>query len=192
VGEPEHWQLDGTAPELYERYLVPAITALAADLLPEQTGSLREMWRVLASKGRLALSVYSSIEHTPAAKALADALDRHLGPGASKIKRSEHALADAHELRELVAAAGFRGVTIDTTTPRIQFSSPREYVRLQIAATPMAELVSGMRTDQRDWFRSSSDHKPPRTRPMRNSQEQSGARRAPRVARGCWKKTDHH
>jgi ubiquinone/menaquinone biosynthesis C-methylase UbiE len=26
-----HWQLDGSAPELYERYLVPAITAKWAD-----------------------------------------------------------------------------------------------------------------------------------------------------------------
>ena len=30
----EHWQLDGSAPELYQRYLVPAITSLwAADLI---------------------------------------------------------------------------------------------------------------------------------------------------------------
>ena len=32
--QPEPWQLEGTAAELYERYLVPAITALwAADLV---------------------------------------------------------------------------------------------------------------------------------------------------------------
>src|SRR5215472_14127727 len=30
----EQWQLDGSAPELYERYLVPAVTAVwAADLI---------------------------------------------------------------------------------------------------------------------------------------------------------------
>ncbi|TIU09071.1 MAG: transposase, partial [Mesorhizobium sp.] len=30
----EHWQLDGSAPELYQRYLVPAITSIwAADLI---------------------------------------------------------------------------------------------------------------------------------------------------------------
>jgi ubiquinone/menaquinone biosynthesis C-methylase UbiE len=30
----DHWQLDGTAPELYERYLVPAITSIwASDLI---------------------------------------------------------------------------------------------------------------------------------------------------------------
>jgi ubiquinone/menaquinone biosynthesis C-methylase UbiE len=34
VNDHEHWQLDGSAPELYQRYLVPAITSLwAADLI---------------------------------------------------------------------------------------------------------------------------------------------------------------
>lgn len=34
MAEYEQWQLDGRAPELYERYLVPAITAVwAADLV---------------------------------------------------------------------------------------------------------------------------------------------------------------
>jgi ubiquinone/menaquinone biosynthesis C-methylase UbiE len=34
MADHEHWQLDGSAPELYQRYLVPAITSIwAADLL---------------------------------------------------------------------------------------------------------------------------------------------------------------
>jgi ubiquinone/menaquinone biosynthesis C-methylase UbiE len=34
MSEQEQWQLDGRAPELYERYLVPAITSVwAADLI---------------------------------------------------------------------------------------------------------------------------------------------------------------
>lgn len=238
MGEHEAYQLEGSAPELYERYLVPAITALwAADLVeraaplpgerlldvacgtgivarlaaqrmgtgrvvgldinsgmlavgrslprvagapiawqegsvlgmpfpngafdvilcqlglqffPDRPAALREMRRVLAPGGRLALSVFSAIEHTPAANALANALERHLGPGASTTKRTEHALADPEELRALVAGAGFRDVVIRTTTQQIQFPSPREYVRLQLAATPMAGLVSGMESGQRD------------------------------------------
>jgi ubiquinone/menaquinone biosynthesis C-methylase UbiE len=238
MGEHEAYQLEGSAPELYERYLVPAITALwAADLVeraaplpgervldvacgtgivarlaaqrmgtgrvvgldinsgmlavgrslprvagppiewqegsalgmpfpdgafdvilcqlglqffPDRPAALREMWRVLAPGGRLALSVFSAIEYTPAASALANALERHLGPGASKTKRTEHALADPEELRTLVAGAGFRDVMIRTTTQQIRFPSPREYVRLQLAATPMAGLVSGMERGQRD------------------------------------------
>lgn len=34
MSAPEHWQMDASAPELYERYLVPAITSIwASDLL---------------------------------------------------------------------------------------------------------------------------------------------------------------
>lgn len=32
----------------------------------------------------------------------------------------------------------------------IRFDSPRDYVRLQIAATPMADLVNGMSSEQRE------------------------------------------
>ncbi|TIL82747.1 MAG: transposase, partial [Mesorhizobium sp.] len=89
------------------------------------SSALREMFRVLVPDGRLALSVFSAIERTPAAKALVDALDRHLGPGASATKRSEHSLADADELYRLVAGAGFRQVTIHTTTQNIRFPSSK-------------------------------------------------------------------
>lgn len=102
------------------------------------------MFRVLVPNGRLALSVFSAIEHTPAAMALADAWDRHLGLGASATKRSEHSLADADELYRLVTGAEFRQVTIDTMTQNIRFPSSKEYVRLQLAATPQAGLVSGI------------------------------------------------
>lgn len=233
----EQWQLDGTAPELYERYLVPAITSLwAADLverahpaagerlldiacgtgivartayermgtgrvvgidinagmleiargsrpngtaiewfegsalaLPFPDGSfdvvlcqlglqffsdkpmaLREMHRVLVQGGRLALSVYTAIENTPVAAALADALDRHLAPGASSVKRSEHALSDAEEIHELLVGAGFRNVSLQTATQIIRFTSPREYVQLQIRATPMAALLESLDEEQRN------------------------------------------
>ncbi|HET7877016.1 MAG TPA: methyltransferase domain-containing protein [Methylomirabilota bacterium] len=238
MGEHAQWQLDGSAPELYERYIVPAVTALwAADLVewaspepgervldvacgtgvvarlaaervavgrvvgldinagmlavarslppragpsiqwlegsalgmpfpdaafdlvfcqlglqffPDRPAALREMRRVLAPGGRLALNVYGSIEHNPVAHVLADALDRHLGPRASASRRSEHALADVDELCGLVDGAGFRDVTIRTTTQRIRFPSSREYVRITLAATPLAGMVSGWESGQRE------------------------------------------
>jgi ubiquinone/menaquinone biosynthesis C-methylase UbiE len=233
----EQWQLDGTAPELYERYLVPAITSLwAADLVerahpeagervldiacgtgivartasermgtgrvvgidinagmlevarrarptgaavewfegsaldlpfrdasfdvvlcqlglqffPEKPKALLEMHRVLLPDGRAALSVYTAIENTPIAAALADALDRHLAPGASSVKRSEHALSDAGEVRRLMVEAGFRDVVLQAVTKTIRFASPRDYVRLQTRATPMAALVENMDQSQQN------------------------------------------
>ncbi len=182
MAEHEAYQLEGSAPELYERYLVRAITALwAADLVERAaprpgervldvacgTGIVARLAAQRIGTGRVVgldinsgmLAVARSlprvagppvewqkgaIEHTPAANVLANALERHIGPGASKTKRTEHALADPEELRTLVAGAGFRDVMIRTTTQQIRFPSPREYVRLQLAATPMAGLVSGI------------------------------------------------
>jgi SAM-dependent methyltransferase len=123
---------------------------LGLQFFPNRPVALAEMWRVLAPGGRLALSVFSSIEHNPATHAFTHTLDRHLGPGASEIKRSEHALADADDLRDLVAGADFENVTIHTTTQTIRFPSPREYVRMQLAATPIASLMRGMENAQRE------------------------------------------
>jgi ubiquinone/menaquinone biosynthesis C-methylase UbiE len=229
MSEHEHWQLDGSAPELFERYLVPAITSLwAADLVarmrpgpgeavldiacgtgavarlaaqhadggrvvgldfnpgmlavaraaaragapiewregsaldlpfadgsfdlvlcqqglqffPDRPLALREMKRVMAPSGRLGLSIYSAIERTPAAWAFVQALERRLGPDASTIKRSEHAFAEADQLRALMTGAGLVRVEIHTVTQRITFPSVLTYVRFQLLATPMAVLLA--------------------------------------------------
>ena len=224
-----HWQLDGSAPELYEKYLVPAITTKWADDLvdraqpsageevldvacgtgvvarsasrcmlhghvtgldlnkgmlavartlvsegapidwiegsaldlpfpagkfdlvlcqlglqffPDQGRALREMRRVLSPSGRVALSVYSPIERTPGANAFVLALDRVLGPNASKIKRGEHSFNAPEELRELLIEAGFAKVEVQTVVQQIAFPSVLDYVRFQLLATPMAALLS--------------------------------------------------
>jgi ubiquinone/menaquinone biosynthesis C-methylase UbiE len=115
---------------------------LGVQFFDDRLGALREMHRVLDDGGRAAASVFTSIDRNPAALALSDALDRHLGKGASLAKRSEHSLADADELRELCAAAGFSGVRVEAVTHTIRFASVEEWVRIQLLATPLAALSS--------------------------------------------------
>ena len=234
----QEWQLDGAAPELYERYLVPAMTAMwAADLVeraallpgekvldvacgtgvlsreaarvlgsggrvaaldinpgmlavarslspagaaiawhegtalalpfatgefdvafcqlglqfvPDRHAALCEIRRVLASSGRFALNVFGPIEHNPATHALANAIDRTLGVGASAAKRTEHALADTAELRTLVFGAGFRNIVIETAIKTVHFPSVTDYVRIQLAATPLASVVARQPAARRD------------------------------------------
>jgi SAM-dependent methyltransferase len=235
--EHAHWQLDGSAPELYERYLVPAITSIwAADLIdraqpevgdrildvacgtgivarmaaermaagrivgldlnagmlkvarsvpatgapiewregsalslpfaesafdlvlcqlglqffPDRPLALREMRRVLVPSGRLALSVYSGIERTPAAFAFVTALDRRLGPDASKIKRGEHIFRVADEVGALLTAAGFECIELSTVAKHIAFPSVLDYVRFQLTATPMAGLLADREASERE------------------------------------------
>ena len=221
----EHWQMDASAPELYERYLVPAITSVwAEDLLdrlgpakgesvpdvacgtgvvarrlaerghagrlvgvdlngamlaiaqgksndikwiegsaldlpfasrsfdvvlcqlgvqffPDRPQALREMARVLLPSGRLGLSVYSAIEHTPAAHAFVQALDNFLGAESSRTKRAEHLSCGADAVGNWVRQAGFGRVRVETVTKQIGFPSALDYVRFQLTATPMAALL---------------------------------------------------
>jgi ubiquinone/menaquinone biosynthesis C-methylase UbiE len=239
MGGQEQWQLDGAAPELYQRYLVPAVTAIwAAELVerasvrlgervldvacgtgvvarlaaervgdggcvagldinpgmlavarslpavvgapiawhegsvlalpfsdaafdlvlcqlglqffPDRPAALDEMRRVLVPGGRVALSVFGPIAHNPATNALAEALDRHVHPDASLAKRNEHALADTDALRALVVGAGFRDVMIETVVNTVRFASADDYVRIQLAATPLATLIAELDPARRD------------------------------------------
>ena len=227
----EHWQLDGDAPELFQKYLVPTITAKWAEdivdrarpqageeildiacgtgvvarlvnrrisqghitgldlnkgmlaiartlpcegapidwieasaldlpfpagqfdlvlcqqglqFFPDQGRALREIRRVLSPSGRVALSVYSPIERTPGANAFVSALDRVLGPTASKIKRAEHSFNAPDGLKEPLMDAGFAEVEVQTVVLEIAFPSVLDYVRFQLLATPMSALLSDL------------------------------------------------
>jgi ubiquinone/menaquinone biosynthesis C-methylase UbiE len=114
---------------------------LGLQFVPDRPAALAQMRRVLVPGGRLGLSVYGPIEHNPATFALAQALDRQLGPDAPVTKRAEHALADAGLLRTLAGDAGFQRITIATETRTVRFASVSDYVRIQLAATPLASLL---------------------------------------------------
>ena len=130
---------------------------LGLQFVPDRPTALAQIRRVLMPGGRLGLNVYGPIEHNPATFALAQALDRHLGPDASMTKRAEHALADAALLRTLAAEASFKQIKIVTETRTVRFASVSDYVRIQLTATPLASLLQhppgGLAGD---WHRCSS------------------------------------
>ena len=94
--------------------------------------------------------MYSAIEKTPAAHAFVQALDKHLGPDASRTKRAEHIFPDSEEVRSLLEGAGFGDVDVATVTKQINFPSMLDYVRFQLMATPMAALLKDKDDAQRD------------------------------------------
>ncbi len=110
---------------------------------PDRPAALREMRRVLVPGGRLALSVWRSLEWSPGHRALADALERHIGSETAAIMRAPFALADPEELRALAVAAGFREVAVRAAVEDVSFPSVDEFPIVQSAATPLAPFVSG-------------------------------------------------
>jgi len=115
---------------------------LGLQFFPDKERALAEMHRVLLHSGRIALSVYSGIEHTPGAHAFVQAMELVFGPHSSKIKRDEHSFHDPEQLRNLLGKAGFVVVEVQTVTQQIAFPSLLDYVRFQLMATPMAPLLN--------------------------------------------------
>jgi ubiquinone/menaquinone biosynthesis C-methylase UbiE len=123
---------------------------LGLQFFPDQPLALNEMKRVLKSQGRVALSVYSAIQRTPAAHAFARALDQRLGPAASRTKRVEHIFSAPDEVRTIITGAGFGEIVLNTVTKQITFPSVFDYVRFQLVATPMSALLGDRNEQERD------------------------------------------
>jgi len=116
---------------------------------PDRPAALREMRRVLVPGGRLALSVWRSMEHTPAFAALATALGRLIAPEAAAIMQGPFALGSAEDLRTLIIGAGFGDVIVQPAAKALRFPSSEEFVRLYVAATPLAGVVAKASDDTR-------------------------------------------
>jgi SAM-dependent methyltransferase len=111
---------------------------LGLQYFPDRPAALAEMARVLAPGGRLAVMVWRSIDHSPGFAALAEALDRHIGPEAGATMRAPFALSDEAAVRGLVEGAGFRGVRVDREAGAVRFGSVRELMIAQAAGSPLA------------------------------------------------------
>jgi SAM-dependent methyltransferase len=108
---------------------------------PDKAAALSEMRRVLKRGGRLALSCWRSIEHTPGYLALEQALARRIGP--EKAALPPFSLGDAGTIRVLAAGAGFREVKLRAEAKMVRFRSAEHMVRAVVGGAPtmMGALV---------------------------------------------------
>lgn len=126
-----------------------AYCQLGLQYFPDRPAALREMHRVLVSGGRLGLMVWRDIEHSPGFGILAAALARHVGSEAAGIMRAPFALAEAEELRGLIAAAGFRDITIRPVPGTVRFPSVARFVQDYVAGSPLAGHVAKVSDEAR-------------------------------------------
>ena len=82
------------------------VSQFALMYFPDRVASLREMWRVLAPAGRLAVAAWASIDHARGYQMLVDITVRQCGREAADVLAAPFVLGDQAELAELVAASG--------------------------------------------------------------------------------------
>jgi SAM-dependent methyltransferase len=94
----------------------------------DRAAALREMMRVLAPGGRLAVSVFDSLESNAPYGIMADVLGRQIGEHAAGALRLPFALGDTAELGAAFEAAGIPAPAIVRHEGRERFASVRDMV----------------------------------------------------------------
>jgi ubiquinone/menaquinone biosynthesis C-methylase UbiE len=114
---------------------------------PNKDVALREMHRVLAPGGRLALSVWCDIQRIPGYAALAEALARHAGPEAAGFMQMTGSVS-AEQLKNLFQASDFQEVHIRSKSRTLRFSSAEAFVWEMVQCTPLAWMASVNQADE--------------------------------------------
>jgi ubiquinone/menaquinone biosynthesis C-methylase UbiE len=102
---------------------------------PEPSVALHEMHRVLVPGGRLALALWCEIESSPGHYALAQGLERHVGPEAVALMYAVFRLGDAETIHTLLRETGFCDVRIRRETRIAHFPSPEAFTRFVVVGS---------------------------------------------------------
>jgi SAM-dependent methyltransferase len=118
------------------------VSQFALMYFPDRVASLREMWRTLVPGGRLALAAWAAIDHARGYQILVDIAVRQCGREAADVLAAPFVLGDQAELAELLADSGISGANVALHEGSIRFPSVKEFVRIEVKGSPLAEMVS--------------------------------------------------
>lgn len=94
----------------------------------DRVGAVREMHRVLAPGGAIAVAVWDRAESMEVEHTMIELLGDRAGPAAADALRAPFALGDVEEVESLFVRAGATNVTIETKTGTACFPSVRSMV----------------------------------------------------------------
>ena len=99
------------------------VSQFAMMFFDDRVAALREMQRVLAPGGRMAVAVCGALAASPGYSALAALLDRLFGSSVGDAFRAPFVLGDAKAMRALAADAGLRDASVVERVGEVRFPS---------------------------------------------------------------------
>jgi SAM-dependent methyltransferase len=108
---------------------------------PDRVGALREMARVAAAGGTVAVQVWDRLEAQTGYKLLFEVVARHAGEAAIDLWSAYWALGDLAVVAALFEAAGLEVATTRTREGAVRFASIDELVGTEVEATPLGERI---------------------------------------------------
>jgi ubiquinone/menaquinone biosynthesis C-methylase UbiE len=115
------------------------VSSLGLQFVADKDSALREMGRVLAPGGRLAIA---TVGPTPPLFAILEqALARHVNPKVGAFVRAVFSLYEPKELEKLASGAGLRDAVVQSETVSVALAAPGDFLWQYIHSTPLAAAV---------------------------------------------------
>ena len=118
------------------------VSQFALMYFPDRVASLSQMWRTLASPGRLAVAVWAPIDRARGFQILVDIAARQCGGEAAGVLAAPFVLGDQAELAKLFVDGGISGATATLHQGSIRFPSVKEFIRIEVKGSPLAGMLS--------------------------------------------------
>jgi SAM-dependent methyltransferase len=118
------------------------VSQFALMYFPERATALREMWRTLAPGGRLAIAAWAPLGHARGYQILVDIATRLCGGEAADVLAAPFVLGDRAVLAKLFVDGGIPGVNVTLHEGSIRFPSIKEFIRIEVKGSPLADMVS--------------------------------------------------
>ena len=114
--------------------------------VPDKLAAVRDMRRVLAAGGRIAVATWVPIEDVPLCRDMHAVAERHLGP----IVDQRHSFGIAADLQALLTDAGFHDVRTEPVSRTVRFKDPAPFFQMNAGAlTSMSAAGKNMADAER-------------------------------------------
>jgi SAM-dependent methyltransferase len=141
-GDIDWRQGDAAALPLTDRSFDAVLCQMALMFFPDRVGALREMARVAAPAGTVAVLVPAGLDAQPAYGPFVDVAARHAGPEARSLLDTYFACGNLHDLTGWFGQAGLHVTAAGTHSGITRFPSADALVTTEVESTPLGERIT--------------------------------------------------